>query len=63
MSDGHKLDESGKRVKARADNEYGSQLIKDLELDKFILNQIGSLDQIELVNAVEIFADSTLLEL
>ena len=44
-------------------DEYGSQLIKELDLDKFILNHIGSLNQTELVSAMEIFADSTLLEL
>ena len=63
LRDGDKLDENGKKVPRAQANEYGSEIIKDLDLDKFILNQIGSLNQADLVRAVEIFADSTLLEL
>ena len=35
-------------------------LIKGLEIDKFLLNSIGMLDQHDLVMAVEVFANSTL---
>ena len=35
-------------------------LIKGLEIDKFLLNSIGMLDQHDLVMAVEVFANSSL---
>lgn len=53
---GHEAEETG--VLAQ-----GSELIKGLEIDRFILSQIDSLDQLDLVDAVEVFADSTLLNI
>ena len=44
LKDGDKLDENGKKMEGAQTNEYGSQVIKELDLDKFILNQIGSLN-------------------
>lgn len=41
----------------------GSAIIEGLELDKFILSQIGSFTQLDLLDAVDVFANSTLSEL
>lgn len=45
LNNGDKLDENGKKVTGAQANEFGSQLIKELDLDKFILNQLASLNQ------------------
>lgn len=44
-------------------NAKGSAIVEGLELDRFILSQISSLTQLDLVDAVDVFANSTLKEL
>ena len=39
----------------------GSKIIKGLDLDKYIISNVGAFDALDLVLAVEIFADSTLM--
>lgn len=35
-------------------------MIRGLDLDKFIINNLGAYDSLDLVYAVEVFADTTL---
>jgi len=41
-------------------NHSGSHMIRGLDLDKFVINNLGAYDSLDLVRAVEVFADSTL---
>ena len=50
---------AGKDAQSQA---RGSDLIKGLEIDKFLTTQLGALDEHDLVFAMETFADSSLLE-
>lgn len=50
---------AGKDAQSQA---KGSDLIKGLEIDKFLTTQLGALDEHDLVFAMETFADSSLLE-
>lgn len=50
-------EDSSEELKTR-----GSELIIGLGIDAFILNQVSSLDQLDLLHAVDVFSNSTLTE-